>query len=80
VRAVVAMAQALNLAVVAEGVETVVQRDCLRAMGCTAAQGWHYGKPLPAADAVAAFIAISPERQATSAIRTRQLIGGKLTA
>jgi diguanylate cyclase len=56
VRAVVAMAHALHLSVVAEGVETLVHRDCLRAMGCAAAQGWHYGKPLPALDAAAAFL------------------------
>jgi diguanylate cyclase (GGDEF)-like protein len=65
VRAVVAMAHALHLSVVAEGVETVVQRDCLRAMGCTSAQGWHYGKPLPASDAAAAFL--SPRQVASAA-------------
>ncbi|MEP7053849.1 MAG: EAL domain-containing protein [Actinomycetota bacterium] len=80
VRAVVAMAQALSLTVVAEGVETLVQRDCLRAMGCTSAQGWHYGKPLPAAEAVAAFIAPTPEERAKSPILARQLAGGKRTA
>jgi EAL domain-containing protein (putative c-di-GMP-specific phosphodiesterase class I) len=80
VRAVVAMAQALNLTVVAEGVETVLQRDCLRALGCTAAQGWHYGKPLPAAEAAAAFIAPSHDQRLLSRILAPQLAGGKLTA
>jgi EAL domain-containing protein (putative c-di-GMP-specific phosphodiesterase class I) len=80
VRAVVAMAQALHLAVVAEGVETTVQRDCLQDMGCTAAQGWHYGKPLPASEAVVAFIAVPVEQQAASAIRVPQLTGGNVTA
>jgi EAL domain-containing protein (putative c-di-GMP-specific phosphodiesterase class I) len=80
VRAVVAMAHALNLTVVAEGVETTIQRDCLRLMGCTAAQGWHYGKPLPAADAASAFIAPALEEHSTSGIVARQLAGGKLTA
>ena len=48
VRAVVAMAHALGRQVVAEGVETAVQRDWLRALGCDLAQGWLYGAPRPA--------------------------------
>jgi predicted signal transduction protein with EAL and GGDEF domain len=48
VRTVIAMAQALGLQVVAEGVETVLQRDWLRALGCGLAQGWLYGAPRPA--------------------------------
>lgn len=47
VKAVVAMAHALGQRVVAEGVETVVQRDWLRACGCDLAQGWLYGGPRP---------------------------------
>lgn len=44
VRAVLAMTRAMNLRVVAEGVETEVQRDWLRDQGCDLAQGWLYGK------------------------------------
>ena len=44
VRAVLAMTRAMNLRVVAEGVETEVQRDWLREQGCDLAQGWLYGK------------------------------------
>jgi diguanylate cyclase (GGDEF)-like protein len=44
VRAVLAMTRAMNLRVVAEGVETEVQRDWLREQGCELAQGWLYGK------------------------------------
>ncbi|MDI6099310.1 EAL domain-containing protein [Actinoplanes sp. NEAU-A12] len=50
VRAVLAMSHALGHRVVAEGVETVTQRDWLRASGCDFAQGWLYGRPLPAAE------------------------------
>ncbi|WP_344120564.1 EAL domain-containing protein [Planosporangium flavigriseum] len=48
VRAVVAMAHTLGQEVVAEGVETLVQRDWLREHGCDRAQGWLYGAPRPA--------------------------------
>src|SRR4029453_18530529 len=48
VRAVLAMTDAIGQRVVAEGVETEVQRDWLRDQGCDLAQGWFYGKPLPA--------------------------------
>jgi diguanylate cyclase (GGDEF)-like protein len=60
VRAVMAMAQALGLDVTAEGVETVGHRDCLRALGCESAQGWYYGRPLPAAEAAEAFLVRTP--------------------
>ncbi len=47
VTAVVNMAQALGLAVVAEGVETARQRDELVRLGCTLAQGFLFGRPEP---------------------------------
>ncbi|WP_222195360.1 putative bifunctional diguanylate cyclase/phosphodiesterase [Modestobacter italicus] len=43
----VAMCLGLGLDVVAEGVETAEQEDAVRAMGCTFAQGWRYGRPVP---------------------------------
>ncbi|MER7276540.1 bifunctional diguanylate cyclase/phosphodiesterase [Dactylosporangium sp. NPDC000244] len=48
VRAVVAMSSALNLAVVAEGVETAAQRNVLAALKVPLAQGWLWGKAVPA--------------------------------
>jgi EAL domain-containing protein (putative c-di-GMP-specific phosphodiesterase class I) len=45
VRAVVAMATALGCDIVAEGVETAEQLDCLRDLGCHYAQGYLVGKP-----------------------------------
>ncbi|GAA1639869.1 putative bifunctional diguanylate cyclase/phosphodiesterase [Actinoplanes couchii] len=50
VRAVLAMTSALDLRVVAEGVETEAQRDWLREQGCDLAQGWLFGKPQRAED------------------------------
>ena len=45
----VSLAHALDLTVTAEGVETADQADRLRAIGCDAGQGWHCGRPGPAA-------------------------------
>ena len=48
VQAVVALAGALGLQTVAEGVETSEQLAALRALGCSSAQGFFLGRPLPA--------------------------------
>lgn len=47
VRSTVNLAQELGLRVVAEGVETADQRIALAELGCTAAQGYHFFKPMP---------------------------------
>ncbi|PKO87970.1 MAG: GGDEF domain-containing protein [Betaproteobacteria bacterium HGW-Betaproteobacteria-12] len=46
--AIIAMAHELDLAVVAEGVETECQRAYLQAHGCDQFQGFLFGKPQPA--------------------------------
>ena len=48
VSAIVALGQALNLRIVAEGVETSVQQNFLTKLGCSALQGFLLGHPLPA--------------------------------
>ena len=48
VSAIVAMGQALNLRIVAEGVETSSQRSFLTELGCDSLQGFLLGHPLPA--------------------------------
>jgi diguanylate cyclase (GGDEF)-like protein/PAS domain S-box-containing protein len=50
VKAFVDMAHALQLSVVAEGVETTEVLDFLRAAACDEAQGYLLGRPLPLAD------------------------------
>lgn len=49
-RTIVALAHSLGLSVIAEGVETEAQRNCLALQGCDAYQGHLFGKPLPVAD------------------------------
>ena len=48
IAAVTGMAHALGMTVVAEGVETAAQRDELTAIGCDAAQGYLFARPLTA--------------------------------
>ncbi|WP_296511125.1 EAL domain-containing protein [Rhodoferax sp.] len=47
-KAMVVMAHALGLRVVAEGVETALQRDLLLEAGCDFAQGYFFARPMPA--------------------------------
>jgi diguanylate cyclase (GGDEF)-like protein/PAS domain S-box-containing protein len=49
-RTIVALAQSMGLAVIAEGVETEAQRDFLATNGCTAYQGYLFGRPMPVED------------------------------
>ncbi len=47
VRTVIALAKALNLRVVAEGIESIHQFHQLRILGCEYGQGYLFSKPLP---------------------------------
>lgn len=53
--AVVSMARALKMDVVAEGVETIEQREYLASLGCQQGQGYFFSRPVPAKDLVAWF-------------------------
>jgi diguanylate cyclase len=55
VSAALSMARALGLTVVAEGVETPAQFEALKTLGCALAQGYLFGKPMPAAMFAKAF-------------------------
>ena len=47
VAAILALARALNIQVIAEGIETAIQHGALMAMGCEMGQGYLLGHPAP---------------------------------
>lgn len=53
VKTVLALAENLDLSVVAEGVETIAQLEGLRQLGCRYIQGYYFSKPLPSVEASA---------------------------
>ena len=50
VRAIIELGHSLGLRVVAEGVEKQIQAEHLHREGCPAAQGFLFGRPMPAAE------------------------------
>jgi EAL domain-containing protein (putative c-di-GMP-specific phosphodiesterase class I) len=77
VRAVVAMSHALGLSVIAEGVETPLQRGVLAATGVSNGQGWLWGRAVPAAEFAARWHAAG---RAALAAATHDQEGGRRTA
>lgn len=56
-RAIVAMGRSMNMATVAEGIETAERAASMRALGCMYGQGCFFTYPLSATDVVVAFAA-----------------------
>jgi predicted signal transduction protein with EAL and GGDEF domain len=54
-RTIVTLAHALNLEVIAEGVETLEQSERLSSYGCTRFQGYYFGRPMPLEQLLAAM-------------------------
>ena len=50
VHAILALARGLGVETTAEGVETEAQASVMRQLGCTQLQGFHFGRPVPAAE------------------------------
>lgn len=53
VQAIISMAKALNMKIVAEGVENLTQLEILKSLGCDQAQGYYFSRPVPGADSLA---------------------------
>jgi len=51
VKAILDLAEALDMHVIAEGIENEQQRDLLLSMGCQYGQGYWFGKPMTADEA-----------------------------
>ncbi|MCC6925345.1 GGDEF and EAL domain-containing protein [Novosphingobium sp.] len=51
IRAVVAMAESLEMSTTAEGVETERELEIIRGLGCRKIQGFYFGRPMPSAEA-----------------------------
>lgn len=62
VKAVLAMADSLGLAVVSEGVETAAQAGLLRQLGCDLLQGYYLGYPQSPLELVKRFASASAKR------------------
>jgi EAL domain-containing protein (putative c-di-GMP-specific phosphodiesterase class I) len=55
IRAVVALADSLDMSTTAEGVETQDEADAIVKLGCKKLQGYHFGRPMSGDDAKAIF-------------------------
>ena len=55
IRAVVAMADSLDMSTTAEGVETEAELEMVRRLGCKKIQGYYFGRPMANLDARALF-------------------------
>lgn len=58
-RAIVALADGLGIALLAEGVEREEEIDMLRNLGCKLFQGYYFGRPMPSAE----FTAFAEDRE-----------------
>ncbi|NJP40605.1 PAS domain-containing protein [Oscillospiraceae bacterium HV4-5-C5C] len=68
---VVRMAKWLDMAVIAEGVETLEQADFLKSIGCIYHQGYYYAQPMPVSDYLALFQS-RPHEAEVEGLRTVQ--------
>lgn len=68
-QSVISLGQVMNMSVIAEGVETEEQLECLTELGCFAFQGYLFGRPMPLDDfelMLPVFRNLQPESPAKS--------------
>ena len=63
VSAVISLGHALDMKIVAEGVETEEQAAFLSSLACQQAQGFHFGRPMPAVEFAARLQSALPSRR-----------------
>jgi EAL domain-containing protein (putative c-di-GMP-specific phosphodiesterase class I) len=56
IQTIIGMADNLSMEVIAEGVETQIQRNTLESMGCLLYQGYLFGKPVPVQEFISAVL------------------------
>jgi diguanylate cyclase (GGDEF)-like protein len=71
VSAIVRMAGSLGLHTIAEGVETAEQVEALRRLGCRAAQGYYFGRPMPAEQCRALLDRAAPRSSLADTMKMR---------
>jgi len=63
IQSMIALGDAMDIAVVAEGIETVEQLQLLRLLQCEYVQGFHLAKPLTAAEVTALLASLGESRR-----------------
>jgi diguanylate cyclase (GGDEF)-like protein/PAS domain S-box-containing protein len=76
VSAVAGLGRSLGIRITAEGIETHDQLVMVRAAGCTEAQGFLFGRPVPASE-LARILATNGSQHMNELCRTRQLRAGR---
>ena len=79
VRTIITMAHNLGMRVVAEGVETVEQREALTTLGCEYLQGYLFSRPLEAAEAAGFLEGTGEMRTAQKTDRAKPVRAGQPT-
>ncbi len=68
IQSMIALGDAMDIAVVAEGIETSEQLKLLRMLQCEYVQGYHLAKPMPAADITALLARLGEGRRMFSGV------------